>query len=84
MGVRVTVWLEVPPEAEEDGQFQEAQVEVPHGAAGEDGACRHLCSGVFSGESEAPLDFIGSHSENKVYNNMSFRMHHRYLDNFLI
>lgn len=52
LGVRFTVRLEVPSEAEKDGQFQETQVEVPHGAAGEDGAVCHLCSGVFSGEEE--------------------------------
>lgn len=49
MGVRLPVW-EVPPEDEEDGQLQEAQVEVPNGAAGEDGTGSHFCTGVFSGE----------------------------------
>lgn len=52
LGVRLAVRLEVPPEAEEDGQLQAAQVEVSHGAAGEDGAGGHLCPGVFSGERE--------------------------------
>lgn len=52
MGVCLAVRLEVPLEAKEDGQLQEAQVEMPHGAAGEDGTGCHLCSGVFSGEEE--------------------------------
>ena len=52
LGVRLAVRLEVPPEAEEDGQLQAAQVEVSHGAAGEDGAGGHLCPGVFPGERE--------------------------------
>lgn len=51
LGVRIPVRLEVPSEAAEDGQLQEAQVEVPHGAAGEDRTGGYLCSGVFSGES---------------------------------
>lgn len=55
LGVRLAVRLEVPPEAQEDGQLQEAQVEAPHGAAGEDGAGSHLCSGVFSGEEVAKI-----------------------------
>lgn len=50
MGVRLVVRMELPPEAPENGQLQEAQVEVPHGAAGEDWTGGHLCSGVFSGE----------------------------------
>lgn len=43
LGVRFSLWLEVPPEAQEDGQFQETQVEAPHGAAGEDRTGSHLC-----------------------------------------
>lgn len=43
MGVRLPV-REVPPEDEEDGQLQKAQVEVSHGAAGEDRTCSHLRS----------------------------------------
>lgn len=48
LGVRLPV-REVPPEGEEDGQLQKAQVEVSHGAAGEDRTCSHLRSWVFSG-----------------------------------
>lgn len=53
MGVCVIVWSEVPPEAEEDRLFQEAQVEAPDGAAGKDRTSSNLCSGVFFGEREA-------------------------------
>lgn len=77
LGVRFAVWLEVPPEAEEDGQFQEAQVEVPHGAAGEDRAGCHLCSGVFSGEEEIkepPLD--SSHLSPCDTFLLAFKIHH--------
>lgn len=43
LGVRLAFWLEVPPQAQEDGQLQEAQVEAPHGAAGEDRTGSHFC-----------------------------------------
>lgn len=56
LGVHLAVWLEVPLEAEEDGHLQEAQVEVPHGATGEDRTSSHLCFRVFSGEREWDAD----------------------------
>lgn len=63
LGVRLAFWLEVPPQAQEDGQLQEAQVEAPHGAAGKDRTGSHLCPWVFSGEEvpqimETPKQYI--------------------------
>ena len=58
LGVCLAVRVEVPLEAEEDGQLQETQMEVPHGAVGEDGTCSHLCPRVFSGETTRHCRFI--------------------------